>query len=515
VTQNCRPSLLTILLWAISTLLILGALIGCIRPAPVDSNAGIPSTPAGLDGMEAKSPETQNQTDTGIATVASLTPASPLESGSEEFFILHPVVAGDTLGLVARQYETSAEELMILNQIEDINIIYEGQILRVPGPNFEKLLSPDFHIIPDSELVYGPSAKTFQISDYAESLQGYLINYEEEVEGYMLDGPQIVQLVADRHSVNPRLLLAVLEYQSGWLSQMNPEETQYPLGNLNEEVEGLYKQLSWAANLLNWGYYGRAEGGLTSIVVGGEIPIIFPDDLNHGTAGVHYFMAARDNINYEGWLHDVSAEGFFKTYQDLFGNPFQNEIDPLVPEDLAQPPLELPWTNSETWFFTGGPHGGWNTGSAWAALDFVPPNTQGGCSTSASWVTAMADGKVTRSSYGAVVTDLDGDDYAGTGWAITYMHLEDADRVPLGTEVKTGDPIGHPGCVGGFTNGTHVHVARTYNGRWISADGSLPFALGGWISEGSGSEYNGWLMREGAAKTADVLHSEGNAITAD
>ena len=226
-------------------------------------------------------------------------------------------------------------------------------------------------------------------------------------------------------------------------------------------------------------------------------------------------MAARDNIDYETWLHDVSENGFVKTYEQMFGSPFQIEFDPLIPGDLEQPQLELPWASGESWYFTGGPHGGWNTGSAWAALDFVPSDVQGGCSPSDSWVTAMADGIVTRSGQGAVVVDLDGDHYAGTGWAIIYMHLEDRDRIQAGTEVKAGDQLGHPGCVGGFTNGTHVHVARTYNGRWISADGSLPFALGGWVSEGAGYEYNGWLIRGSVSKTADVLHSDGNLITAD
>jgi hypothetical protein len=75
--------------------------------------------------------------------------------------------------------------------------------------------------------------------------------------------------------------------------------------------------------------------------------------------------------------------------------------------------------------------------------------------------------------------------------------------------------LGHPGCEGGFTNGTHVHIARTYNGRWISADGTLPFDLNGWISQGAGYEYNGWLVRDGETKTADIFHTDDNAITAD
>ena len=127
----------------------------------------------------------------------------------------------------------------------------------------------------------------------------------------------------------------------------------------------------------------------------------------------------------------------------------------------------------------------------------------------------MSDGVVTRSNFGAVVVDLDGDNYAGTGWALVYMHLATRDRIPEGTAVKTGDRIGHPSCEGGITSGSHVHVARTYNGRWISADGSLPFDLDGWVSHGVGYEYNGWLARDGVSVEADAVRGENNAITAD
>jgi hypothetical protein len=95
------------------------------------------------------------------------------------------------------------------------------------------------------------------------------------------------------------------------------------------------------------------------------------------------------------------------------------------------------------------------------------------------------------------------------------MHLDNRQRIAEGTRVAAGEPLGHPGCEGGVTNGTHVHLARTYSGRWISADGAVPFNLGGWVSGGEGYEYNGWLARDGVVKTADVFHSEDNAITAD
>ncbi len=117
-------------------------------------------------------------------------------------------------------------------------------------------------------------------------------------------------------------------------------------------------------------------------------------------------------------------------------------------------------------------------------------------------MTAIAPGTVTRSDFGAVVVDLDGDEYAGTGWAVLYQHIATSERVPVGTRVQVGDNLGHPSCEGGFSSATHLHLARTYNGRWISADGAIPFNLNGWLITGSGSEYNGVLEKNGVIKEA-------------
>jgi murein DD-endopeptidase MepM/ murein hydrolase activator NlpD len=162
----------------------------------------------------------------------------------------------------------------------------------------------------------------------------------------------------------------------------------------------------------------------------------------------------------------------------------------------------LPFENDDTWSFTGGPHAGWGDGSAWAALDFAPPGTAYGCFTSNTWEVAVADGVITRSENGEVVLDLDGDGLEQTGWTILYMHVESRDRIAAGSIVHAGDRIGHPSCEGGISNGTHLHIARRYNGEWISADGNLPFVMDGWTSYGDGTEYDGTLTKGGQTVTA-------------
>lgn len=437
----------------------------------------------------------------------SLAPGTGGEVGS------HQVSFGENLGYIATQYGTTVEELMRLNDLSEADLLFVGQVLQVPGP--PAVIGPDVKLIPDSELVYGPAARHFGMMAALVPYDGFLVQYSEDVEGEIMTGPAIVQLVAERFQVNPRLLLAALEYRSGWVTQRTVTQPQTPMGYGKAGYEGLYRQLGWAANLLNWGFYGVLEGGLTSFTLADETRVGFAPGLNAGTVGLQLMLGSGDTATYESWLYDIGPNGLYSTYLRLFGNPFAYTVDPLWVSSLAQPAFELPWAAGETWYFTGGPHGGWASGSAWAALDFVPNNEQLGCYPSDAWVRAVADGVVARAGKGAVVIDLDGDGYVGTGWAVHYMHMESRDRIQAGAMVRAGDLLGHPSCEGGYSNGTHVHIARTYNGRWVSADGPIPFEMGGWISQGLGREYDGLLVRGDVVREACECREESNAITAE
>lgn len=484
-------------------------------PMPLLPTPLLPPEVTPLAGSDVSMGE-MNVTATIVLPPLSITPTPDpphhTNDGDTTAFLVHYVAAGETLGYIAQLYGSSIAEMQTVNQLSDSDLLQVGQELRVPTIAENQLISPDYKIIPDSELVYGPAAAGFDVSAFAGQFNGFLLTYQEVVEEQLLTGPEVVTLVAQRYSVNPRLLLAILEYRAGAVTQPVTTNSDYLLGHTGALAEGLYGQLSWAANQLNWGFYGRAEAGVTSFLLGKETRIAISPIINNGTAGVQLMLAAHDTAVYETWRHDVGPDGLFATYYRLFGNPFDQTIDPLWPADLAQPPFRIPWASKETWYFTGGPHGGWAAGSAWAALDFAPPGDQLGCVTSDAWVLSMSDGLVTRSDFGAVVVDLDGNGYAGTGWAVTYMHLESRDRIPVGSIVQAGDRLGHASCEGGFSNGTHVHLARTYNGRWVSADGLIPFEMGGWVSQGTGREYDGFLVRGGISKEACECRDEINGI---
>jgi murein DD-endopeptidase MepM/ murein hydrolase activator NlpD len=403
------------------------------------------------------------------------------------------VQAGDTLGSISQKYGVSLGSLMQANGLSDPNLLTVGMTLNVPVPD-PGAVGPSFKIIPDSELVYGPASALFNVDEFIQSKGGYLAGYTQDVNGEMLTAAQIVTLVSQNYSVNPRLLLALIEHQSHWVSQKEGAISDYPLGFADAYHAGLYRQLTWAANELNRGFYlWRANAVSTWVLADGSV-IPVDATLNAGTAGVQRLFAQLDAL--EGWQADVGVSGLFQTYYLLFlQNPFDLGIEPLKPFGLTQPRLTLPFAPGETWSFTGGPHGGWDTGSAWAAIDFAPPGETAGCASNDAWVIAITNGLIVRAKDGAVIQDLDGDGYEQTGWVVFYMHIESRDRVQPGTYVFAGDRIGHPSCEGGVSNGTHVHLARRYNGEWIAADGPLPFNLDGWISSGTGTEYDGFLTR--------------------
>lgn len=404
-------------------------------------------------------------------------------------YIVQP---GDTLGIIAQRYGVSVPALMQANNLSDPNMLSVGMVLKIPAA-IPISGGEYFKIIPDSELVYGPGTVYFDIDAFVRSQNGYLSKYTQDVNGVLMSGGEIVTMIAQSYSVNPRILLALLEYQSGWVTNPNPFNTSYPIGLSDESRQGLHRQLSWAANALNRGYYLWKVNAISTFVLSdGQIVNVNPT-INAGTAAVQYFFSQLDDL--EKWNKDTSGTGVFLTYYVFFGNPFISAIEPLIPSDLSQPDLILPFSRSERWFFTGGPHGGWDTGSAWASLDFAPPNGEGSCLPSPRWVTAMADGLIVRTGDGAVIQDLDNDGYEQTGWVLFYMHVAETDRVQPGEYLFAGERVGHPSCEGGFSNATHLHVARKYNGEWISADGPLPFNLSGWVSSGTGVEYDGYLSR--------------------
>ncbi|MGB7095753.1 MAG: hypothetical protein WBD62_14010, partial [Anaerolineales bacterium] len=73
----------------------------------------------------------------------------------------------------------------------------------------------------------------------------------------------------------------------------------------------------------------------------------------------------------------------------------------------------------------------------------------------------------------------------------------------VGKAVFADEPLGHPSCERGKSTGTHVHIARKYNGEWITAGGSIPFTLSGWETHMGERNYQGELWKSGQIISAN------------
>ena len=443
------------------------------------------------------------------------TPDAPHYEADISGTISYTILPGDTLFIIAARFGLTIEDVMAANGLEANDFIVAGDTLGIPVEVSGQ--SPNWKIIPDSELVYGPTVRDFQTGDFLRRFypQSTLLRYKENVEGRPLNGAGVIDLVAIRFSVNPRLLLAMVEYRTSWVSRDDPLFTSniFPMGFERPGQEGLYNQLSIAADLLNLGFYGRAEGGLRTISFSDQTRLIIDPEINHGTSGVQVWLASHTNAIPQRWEFEAGPDGFYTTYENMFGNPFGFAYEqPLVRSGIEQPPITFPWEPDVPWYFTGGPHGGWASGSAWAALDFGPDKEKRGCYVSEAWIVAATAGTIEYSDFGGVVLDLDGDGDMGTGWVLVHWHVDSAGRIESGTQVQPGDRIGHPSCEGGFSSGTHLHFARRFNGYWIAADGDIPFVIDGWTSSGTGNEYDGFLVKGDESKEACVCAEDGNEL---
>lgn len=404
--------------------------------------------------------------------------------------------SGDTLPALAVRFNTTVEEIRAANPIipDSATTMPPGMPMQIPI-YYRPLWGTSYQIIPDSLFVNGPAQRDFDAVAFVDQQPGWLKNYVDYVGGDSRRGGEVINYVATTYSVSPRLLLAIAEYMSGALTQPEPpsEDNLHMLGKKDYRKNGFYRQLAWLADTLNSSYYLYRSGDLLSFELkNGRLE--YPDPWqNAATVALqHYFSTV---MSAEDYQRAISEVGLALTYRNLFGDPWENE-EPHIPGSLVQPEMYLPFEPGKVWAYTGGPHSAWGEyDSPLAAIDFAPPSVVGGCKSSSEWVTAVADGVISRTGTGIAVLDLDGDGDERTGWAVHYLHLETSSIPPVGTQMSRGDRIGHPSCEGGVSTGTHVHMSRKYNGEWILAGDVLAFNLEGWIVQNGSSAYQGMLRR--------------------
>ena len=440
-----------------------------------------------------------------------LSPALPTPTGSPGYdpsqYVSYTVQSGDTLTAVAARFGVSPEQIRSAQPLSTKGLLANQQTLIIPRLVTETPYTQP--LLPDSEIVDSPCGRDFDLQGYLTGAGGKLLSYTQFLNSQTLSGAEIVKLVEADTSVNPHVLLAFIEYRSQWvLGKAGSPNLTYPLGLNISGYEGLYLELSLTAKLLNIGYYGWRQGTETDLAFpdGGSLRIA--PTLNAGTVALQYLFARLyAKADWKNALYGPA--GFLATYQKLFGDPAAcaKTVEPIFPDGLLPPTLELPFAPGEDWALTGGLHIDWNTGTPAGALDFAPITGETHCAVSRAWVLASAAGVVTRSAEGVLQLALTGSDGSPTGWELLYLHVAAKDRPAVGTILQTNDRIGHPSCEGGEATGSHVHLARLYRGEWIGAGDAIPLILSGWLALPGSAPYQSMLIK---GDQVVVAHPDGH-----
>ncbi len=420
----------------------------------------------------------------------------PLEDES----ILYYTQPGDSMAAVAARFGVQTDEIRYNSPISGAASVESNpQLLRgLLPPNLLLLIpprlgetTPDHRLLPDTAVIFSAPASEFDLDAFIHQTDGYLNENWKALSGNI-----ILSNVALNNSINPRLLLALLEYRCGCVLGPLADglRENYLMGVEDPYRYGLYRQLTWAVEQLNQGHYGWRDGSHTVLRFSDGASLQLAPTLNAGTVGLMTFMAAVSTE--DDWKQSVDPlEGFAALYARMFGDPWveAERVGPLFPEGVAQPVLNLPFLPGHTWSYSGGPHSAWGQEGPRTALDFSPGMKEHGCYESEEWVVAAASGLVVRADKGLLILDLDGDGNEHTGWVLVHVHVDVTDNIQPGLWLEADDLIGHPSCEGGPSTSTHLHIARKYNGEWIPADGPLPFVLGGWVAQAGPEPYQGAL----------------------
>lgn len=438
---------------------------------------------------------------------------------------LYYAQGGDMLSAVAKRFGVDEAEIISDADLTKTTLIDPGTLLVIPN-RINEPTSPNIQIMPDAEIIYSATALDFDTEKYIKEQGGYLSTFRDYLGSTgWIESYDAIDRLAIENSINPRLLLGLLEFESRWVrgQPIDLLHTEFPMGFNHYRYKGMSTQLTWAINTMSIAYYGWRAGTITVLDFPDGTKLRIDPRLNAGTVAIQYLFSRLHSQSQ--WAQIINPDnGFPVMYEEMFGDPWTRAdlIEPLFPPALNQPPLVLPFEPGVKWSFTGGPHNGWGqispnvygqAHSVFSAIDFAPAADKSGCVPTTTWVTAAAPGLVVRSENGVVMMDLDGDGYEQTGWNLLYLHIANKDRVPIGTWLETNDRIGHASCEGGVSTGTHLHFARKYNGEWVTADGPIPFVLSGWRVVAGEKAYEGELVRDNQTVIADPLSQKWSNIT--
>ena len=170
--------------------------------------------------------------------------------------VLYYTQSGDWLPAVAKRFSVDLGEITSPKVLPENGLLDVGTLLMIPDRRDETVqYTSPLQLLPDGEVVYSATALDFDIAGYVRDAGGYLSTYREYLKQGWVSGSGAIERSAFENSINPRLFLALLDYEARIVrgTPENKFRIDYPLGYENYRNKGVFLQLAWAANQISSG----------------------------------------------------------------------------------------------------------------------------------------------------------------------------------------------------------------------------------------------------------------------
>lgn len=302
----------------------------------------------------------------------------------------------------------------------------------------------------DRTFVHGPDLLDFDLDAYLARSAPHLRPHAEFMKHW-----------SGYYSINPKVLLAVLEHRSRAVSQRDAVADD-PSAGLVPGV-GFREQVHEILSALYHDFYAHR---------------LQSDDkqLNAATYALMNLFRSRASVAEFAPDAEVTRRGFLDTYERLFPGsrtralPLDEGVEAVPPPDL----LQLPWKLGQSWRFNGVHTTTGSDPGVMSSIDMTRTwSLVWGNDTSTDYVVAAHAGQVTvYSSCFVRVT-------SPSGWATNYYHLSTL-AVSNGQQVTANQTLGvyantqaQALCQGGSSTGPHVHFSLLQNGAYAPIDGAM------------------------------------------
>jgi LasA protease len=172
----------------------------------------------------------------------TLAPPHSSTPGPQDQTIMYYAQSGDSRAAVAARFGVEVQEITSPKTVPATGLIDAGTLLIIPD-RIETETTSSVWLLPDSEVIFSSSATDFDTAGFIALAGGHLSQYHQWLGSTgNVTGSQGMQRVTTENSVNPRLMLAVLEYESHWIygepTDMLREE--YPMGYQVLKYKGFF-----------------------------------------------------------------------------------------------------------------------------------------------------------------------------------------------------------------------------------------------------------------------------------